>query len=65
MGEEKEKEKYVKVCPKCNSLNLKVDSTLIFLGAPSNYICKECGYTDSFFPEVEITKVKEFIARQK
>ena len=63
MTKEEKKVEYVKMCPKCNSLNLKIDATLIFLGATSTYTCKDCGYTDSFFPEVEISRVKEFAKR--
>ena len=56
-----EKEKYVRVCPKCRSLDVVSDLTLAFLGENSTLKCRECGYTNTFFPEVEATRVKEFI----
>ena len=54
---------FVKICPKCNSLDLKSDMRLVFLGDTSTFTCKDCGYTNSFFPEVEIGKIKEFSKR--
>ncbi|HIH34327.1 MAG TPA: hypothetical protein HA282_02875 [Nanoarchaeota archaeon] len=51
---------FVKICPKCNSLDLKTDMRLVFLGDASTLTCKDCGYTNTFFPEVEAGKLKEF-----
>lgn len=62
---EKKEEKHVKICPKCNSLNIKSDLTLAFLGETSTMTCSDCGYTNTFFPEVEVSKVREFIKKKK
>ncbi len=55
--------KYIKVCPKCGSINLGFQGYRILNG-----FCKDCGYgekgpganTTTFFPEVEETKLEQF-----
>ncbi|MFW5902335.1 MAG: hypothetical protein ACOCTT_00395, partial [archaeon] len=49
--EAKKREKTVKVCPKCGSpridfasMNTKSIGTVIGLGTPNKYYCKDCGY---------------------
>lgn len=56
------KEKYLKICPKCKSIDIGPDkSTLQQIGVlPQNYICKKCGYSGFVFPEIAISKLKEF-----
>jgi len=60
MKENQKEEKFVKICPKCNSFDLKIDFTMVFLGDTSTSTCNGCGYTNTFFPEVEISKMKNF-----
>lgn len=54
---------YVKICPKCGSINIGTGSRSY--SGPRDF-CKDCGFPDneatnfSNFPEIEINKVKEF-----
>lgn len=61
MAEQKKKETHVKVCPKCSSINIKIDLTHAFLGETSTHTCEECGYTNTFFPEVDASRIKDFV----
>lgn len=46
----------VKVCPKCGSENIKPDpNKLPQFHAPS-YLCLDCGFTSSLFPEIDKDK---------
>jgi len=56
------KEKYLKICPKCKSIDIVPDkSTLQQMGVlPQNYICKKCGHSGFVFPEVAISELKDF-----
>ncbi|OYT41576.1 hypothetical protein B6U80_01120 [Candidatus Pacearchaeota archaeon ex4484_26] len=65
MEQEKPKKEYVKVCPKCKSLDVRADFKLAWLGEASTFRCNNCGYTNSFFPEVEVSKVKDFMKKEK
>lgn len=51
---------YVKICPKCKSLD--VESRLnvgIVFGMPQKYRCRKCGYSSYFFPEIDLRSKKE------
>lgn len=63
MKDEKKEEEFIKVCPKCRSLDLKSDLTMAFLGETSTLTCNGCGYTNTFFPEVEVGKIKDFMKK--
>ncbi len=44
-------------CPKCKSSNVKKEmNVLLAAGAPQQWICEDCGYSNFIFPE--ITKIK-------
>jgi predicted RNA-binding Zn-ribbon protein involved in translation (DUF1610 family) len=57
----KKKSKFVKICPKCNSLNVRVDlrGPLVAFGLPSIYVCEECGFKGYFFPEIDLNEKEE------
>lgn len=60
------KEKYVKVCPKCGSTNVSSFSGKYF-SSKEFYLrceCKDCGY-EGVIPEVEQSKLKKFKDRIK
>lgn len=62
MKSKKQKPKFVRICPKCKSLDIiqeapGVSSNIIF-GFPTQYRCKNCGFKNYIFPEVDITHVK-------
>jgi hypothetical protein len=58
----KSKEKYVQVCPKCKSPDIRQDkSTLQQIGAlPTMYICNKCKYSSYVFPEVKLSELNGF-----
>ena len=59
-GDKSEDEGYVKVCPKCKSINVKTNQQggLAFFGLPTFYTCEDCGFTNNFFPEVRVDSVR-------
>lgn len=65
MEQDRDKEEFVKVCPKCKSLDISADLKMAWLGETSTSTCNECGYTNTFFPEVEVSKVKDFMKKEK
>ncbi|UCD20585.1 MAG: hypothetical protein JSW08_02290 [archaeon] len=69
MFKRKKKKKYIKLCPKCNSINVKIThqgslSGLVALGLPTKYVCKECGFASPFFPEIERERVWKNVKKQ-
>ncbi|MCP3682510.1 MAG: hypothetical protein GY861_07445 [bacterium] len=55
------KEKYVKICPKCNSPDVFIDSDdkiWAATGIISNFVCNNCGFRSKIFPEVEVSELK-------
>jgi ribosomal protein L37AE/L43A len=57
------KEKYVRICPKCNSTNVAPDSGYIWTiahGTFSMYRCNDCGFSanSTLFPEVPLSKIQ-------
>ncbi|MBI2658846.1 hypothetical protein HYX05_01960 [Candidatus Woesearchaeota archaeon] len=61
------KEKYVKFCPKYNSIDVEQDkSTLQQVGyLPVFYICKYCNYSGYTFPEIEISGINKLKTEKK
>lgn len=63
----KVKPKYIKICPRCHSINIEVShqgylSGLTALGLPTIYRCKECGFKGYSFPEIDLNELEK---RQK
>ncbi len=55
--------KVYKICPKCKSLDVKVDDRkgLSFIGGISpEYKCNNCNFTSILFPEVDYNKIEKF-----
>lgn len=57
---EKKKPRYVKICPRCRSLNVKIGnqggSAGVIFGAPTMYKCLDCEYVNYAFPEVDLNE---------
>ncbi|MEM4152817.1 MAG: hypothetical protein QXK80_01725 [Candidatus Pacearchaeota archaeon] len=57
------KSRYVKICPRCQSVNIKVTnqggSAGIIFGAPTIYRCLDCNYSNYSFPEIDINNLKK------
>lgn len=52
--------KFVRACPACGSTDVANDiSSYIILGS-SSFTCNKCGHVSTIFPEVEVSKIKEF-----
>ena len=53
---------FVKVCPKCGSENVKIDTdnprASAGLSVP-NYVCMDCGFSGQIFPEISKEIPKE------
>ena len=55
--------RYVKICPRCHSLNIEIThqgslSGLTALGLPTVYRCKNCGYRGYAFPEIDLNELQ-------
>ena len=52
-------EKYTKICPHCNSVNVAPDISkeMIAWGGSTNMKCDDCGFSSSFFPEAPVDKL--------
>lgn len=57
---------HIKFCPRCKSLNIKMNykGGLVFLGVPPSFTCQNCGYTSNIFPEL-MEKAKKWKERSK
>lgn len=58
----KPKIKYIKFCPRCKNLNIKVGNAGglagTYFGLPTLYKCMNCGYNNYAFPEIDINELK-------
>lgn len=54
----KQKPKYARICPNCGSLDIHQetpsDKTNIVFGLPTKYKCRNCGFENYVFPEVNL-----------
>lgn len=50
------KKRYFRMCPKCKSLDVKcfAKNVFHFYASPPSYKCNKCGYTSTFFPEIDM-----------
>tara|TARA_Y100000034_G_C6903115_1_gene418267 strand:- start:2628 stop:2801 length:174 start_codon:yes stop_codon:yes gene_type:complete len=46
--------KYAKICPKCQSLDIRTHNKLTTGFIPSTYICNNCKYEGQIFPEINL-----------
>ena len=57
------KDKYVKICPKCKSPDVDVDKSDYLqpaIGLPATYVCNKCGNRGYVFPEIKLSDLEEF-----
>ena len=50
---------FIKICPKCGSIDLPIRISFVEILAPTPEKCKKCGYS-GLFPEIEISEIKKF-----
>ena len=61
-----ETKKYVKICPKCKSIEIRTNfKPNIGLGAPTEYVCDKCGFTSMIFPEIDVDELKKEEKKKK
>ncbi|MBS3113663.1 hypothetical protein J4448_01050 [Candidatus Woesearchaeota archaeon] len=53
------KQKFIKICPKCGSIDLPIRTSLVEMLMPTPEKCRKCNYT-GLFPEIEINEIGEF-----
>ncbi|HLC60380.1 MAG TPA: hypothetical protein VJJ52_03040 [Candidatus Nanoarchaeia archaeon] len=55
----KNKEEFIKICPKCGSIDLPIKSNFIDMLMPVAEKCEKCGYS-GLFPEINIKEIEDF-----
>ena len=58
------KETYVKICPKCGSIDLPVKTNFVELLMPTPEKCRKCSY-NGLFPEIDINEIENFRKKLK
>lgn len=59
------KEKYVKICPKCGSLDIGLyQPMMLSIGIDEGWFCKDCNYR-GIFPEIEKSEIEVFRKKLK
>ena len=53
------KKQYIKICPKCGSIDLPVKTDFVQMLMPTAEKCNKCSYT-GLFPEIDINEIEEF-----
>ena len=53
------KNKFIKICPKCGSIEMPVMEGFAQMLAPTPQMCSKCGYT-GLFPEIDINEIEKF-----
>ncbi|MFC1686262.1 hypothetical protein ACFLZZ_04565 [Nanoarchaeota archaeon] len=60
------KAKSVKVCPKCQSLNIKIQhKSGWWIGLPATYRCMSCNFKSKLFPVIDMEEVKKRYEKKK
>ncbi len=58
-----DEKKFVKICPKCGSIDINFDVSGGTMGMQPNFFCRDCKYGQDgliLFPEIEKTGVDKF-----
>ena len=53
------KEQFIKICPKCGSIDLPIKTDFFQMLMPTPEKCRRCRYT-GLFPEIEINGIEKF-----
>ena len=53
------KNNFIKICPKCGSIDLPIRTDFVHILAPTPEKCRRCGYA-GLFPEIEFNEIEEF-----
>lgn len=49
---------HVRICPNCNSPNVEVKQSLLWVG-DRIYVCKRCWHESTLFPEIFVKSLKD------
>jgi len=60
----KNKTKYIKICPKCGSIDLPIKTNFFEMLMPTPEKCKKCGYA-GLFPEIDVNEIENFREKLK
>ena len=55
----KQKQQFVKICPKCGSIDLPIKTDFFQMLMPTPEKCRKCSYS-GLFPEIEINEIETF-----
>ncbi len=58
------KAKYIKICPKCGSIDLPIKTNFFDMLMPTPEKCRKCGYA-GLFPEIDIDEIENFREKLK
>ena len=58
------KEKYVRICPKCGSVDVKIPPAGLDLKMTKQNYCADCGFI-GLFPEIKVSEISNFRKRLK
>ena len=53
------KEQFIKICPKCGSMDLPIRADFFQMLMPTPEKCGKCSYS-GLFPEIEINEIETF-----
>ena len=53
------KTQFIKICPKCGSIDLPARTNFAEMLAPTPEKCKKCSYA-GLFPEIDINEIENF-----
>ena len=48
---------YIKICPKCKSINVSIQNKIVAGFLPVKYFCNKCKYSNYIFPEINTNKL--------
>ncbi len=48
---------YIKICPKCKSINVSIQNKIVAGFLPVEYFCNKCKYSNYIFPEINTNKL--------
>ena len=55
----KSKNKFIKICPKCGSIDMPVKTNFTEMLMPTPEKCSKCSYA-GLFPEIDINEIESF-----
>ena len=55
----KGKNQFIKICPKCGSIDLPIKTDFVEMLMPTSEKCRKCGYS-GLFPEIDANEIEDF-----